>query len=270
MVDLGDIVVHISPIPEIQIDLVTITEKGDIKTVPAFHAKIKELLVKDQKLFPNWSSWDGNIGIFKTLDYEIFSVLRGFKGLTKDAMDLCSSDNPLLHWQMEDMKEEQIKVYREEIENSQNRFKSINNPLEKKEILNTITYWALKLKDEELIFQTEAKKRSLDQEIENIKTKITYYINQAKDVVVNINTNLYNDPKLLQNKEFRSHLRHLFLNLYSASSKIRLLGFNERAEELRELSSVFVERPEGFSKEVFQYLQRIHNIQEMPDELTHI
>ena len=262
LLDMGNLIVHITPIPALGLELVSVSEKKDEKAVKKFHEKLTPVLISHQKIFPKWDEWDGNLSLFNALDYDIFNTLREFKSLIKDNTDFSKSDSIISENQMFSLKMDQEKIYTEEFNELMTDFAKSKNLTEKHMIITKLRAFEHKINDASLKEKININYKRVVNEYNDLKTRINYFVNQARDSVGKMLQNVSSNRDPWESESFRTEVRQLYLHLYSASSKFKQLGTEAKANEFKELSNAFLSENQTQQSDLYQTMNKVLKITE--------
>ena len=179
-IELGEYFVLITRIPEIQLDLVIITDKEDIKEVQKMIPKINEIILSHQDLFLNWDRKPEKLEMF---DLKIIQLILSNKKLIAGST-LTADQSTVLKsiWEQKGSLSEQLREdLLKEREELKYRYLAEENFINKYEVSKKLIEISEKLHDDEkfIKYQTEAK--SLKDEINDRKIRLQYYLDQVKE-----------------------------------------------------------------------------------------
>lgn len=258
-IDLGNFVVKIFQIKDIDAELVILADKTDEKSLKKFGSKILNLLKHREELFRDW---DGDRSRFDVLDLEILQIISHFKNLSGNK-SILDNKNELLNEMMNNLPEledDQKTHYNNELSFLDDRFKNSPNIFKKLEIVNSMEVVLHKLKNKEKIKETQGKRRKLMTELNSTKEKITYFLSNAKKAISK--TVEIGSGKSLYDLDYQS----AYTNLYSFSTKLKIIGNSALSEYYRNIAKIFIDKPEEkraeFSKIVREVLNLSDNVED--------
>ncbi|MFW9897352.1 MAG: hypothetical protein ACFFD7_16225, partial [Candidatus Thorarchaeota archaeon] len=214
-IELKDYTVLITSLPKIEVDMVIIADKEDIKAINKLIPKLIKLLNKYEQLF---LTWDGNRNEFTILDHPLTelvvanvkvvrksliehpdqmlkSIWAHRKQLSKDKVDNLIQERDLL-------------IYK--IENTPNLNRKVA-------MAENVVELSEKLKDEATFLKYQNEVNRLKNEIKDVIFKLTYYLENTKTALNEAINSLGNKPVRL------GDYKNTYLNLYSFSSKLKLI-----------------------------------------------
>ncbi|MFW9949732.1 MAG: hypothetical protein ACFFKA_06365 [Candidatus Thorarchaeota archaeon] len=247
-IELGDYTVSITGIPKINIDLVIIADKEDIKSVNKLIPKFIKFLLKCEEIF---LSWDGKKEIFDILENPITKLIY-------DNLKSFRKSIPIKPEQVLESIWASTKHLSEESRNGliQERdmliFKMENMIVlpPKLALAEKIIQLSNELKDEDtkIRFQNEINK--IKKEIDDTKLKLNFYLGKIKNTLSYAIENLGDKP--INSGDFKN----TYLNLYSFSTKLKLL--KEKGWEIyRELANKLIEKDSISEHELNDVIKKI-------------
>ncbi len=247
--EMGNFAVNINHIAKLDIDIVSITDKGDQEILKQFIPKLIKILYNHEQLFHDW---DGNRSRFDVLDLEIMVCLTNE---CEGIFDSVSSGE--LGEQITGLKEEQKQKYKEELKFLDKKFLKTTNLYKKIDIIESMTNISSKLGNNQKLKWCQRQKRQLEDQIDSTKYKVSHFLSKAKDAVSKTVKNVGGKPLSELN------YRDVYISLYSFSSKLKLLGKNDLSEKYRGMAKELIDKNQP--KEIPNL---ISNILQMPDDVN--
>jgi hypothetical protein len=214
-IELKDYTVLITSLPKIKIDMVIIADKEDIKAINKLIPKLIKLLNKYEQLF---HSWDGNRDEFTILDHPLTElVMANVKVVRKSLIEhpdqmlksIWSHKKQLSNEKIENLiQERDLIIYK--IENT-------SNLIRKLAMSKNVVELSEKLKDEATFLKYQNEVNKLKREINDVKFKLNYYLENTKKALTEAINNLENKPIHL------GDYKNTYINLYSFSTKLKLI-----------------------------------------------
>ncbi|MHA1646493.1 MAG: hypothetical protein ACTSVU_00975 [Promethearchaeota archaeon] len=252
-IDLGEYMINITKIIEIDADIVIIADKDDSKPLKKILPKLLKIVFNHKELFDNW---DGDQTIFDVLDLEILQLLKDNKKLLGER-SLTENRKEILNKILDDMPElekEQKEKYKEEIKFLRNRFKKSDNLFRKLELLDSMDKIAQKLKNKEEIEYLQHDRSKILRELEDIKFKLTRYLHDTKSTISEI------VEKSPHSSLYDLDFKDVYLKFYSFSSKLRFIGRNDLSEEFRSMAKNLIDKPPEKEHEFSLMIRRMLNL----------
>lgn len=240
-IELGDKFVFITHIPQIKTDLVTIAEKEDDKII--------------NKLFPIMTSI---IMDYKELFAENKYTLKQFKLFNQELNDLILSNKKVIDekytkkivdsiWDQKGEISLKLKEHLTEQKNSYSlSLNKIETLPEKLMITKKIVEILNEINDSEELHEYHQKEKHLIKEINDRKTRLSYYLNGAKEA--------------LRNNEYNMAFSHLL----SFSSKLKNFTKPHIQKKYQDLAKILLKKDE-IDRIIFS--QTISEILIMPDDI---
>ncbi len=250
-IEMGEYVINNTSIPHLGIDLIIIADKSDKRYLKDVADEIIELLHSHSEIIKNWN---GDTGLLKVLDFEITHLLSERFSLLNERM-LSREEQKRL----EDLKK--IK-YTDEYNFLKNRYNKVQNLFEKRKILKQMTTVAEKLDDNHFIKQCQGMHKDLEEEIRNTKTKLEYYLKETKEFI----SNNLRKRQISNATLFDFGYRDAYINLYSFSKKLKLLGRLDLAEKYYKVSKLLIDKPAEIKSEFPSILKDLMNLPDNADE----
>lgn len=249
-IEMGDYIINNNHVPNLGIDIVIIADKCDADELELIAPRIGQVLQNHSELLENW---DGKVKRMRVLDVEILDVLLNDSTLL--TQDLISEE------EQQAIIKDKDKSYINEYNFLQNRFNKVQNLPKKLNILNQMELIAEKVEDENKLAVIAKRKKSVKAEIKKTKQKITYYLSRAKECIAgNFQKRQVSDDSI-----FNLSYRDAYINLYSFSKKLKLLGKVDLAGECYKISKYLIDKPEEIKPEFRSILERVMDLPDAPD-----
>jgi hypothetical protein len=247
-IELKDYTVLITSLPKIQVDMVIIAYKEDTKSINKVIPKLIKLLNKYEQLF---LSWDGKKDEFNLLDHPLTElIVSNVKVVRKSLLEhpdqmlksIWAHKKQLSRENVENLiQERDLLIYK--IENTANLTRKIA-------MSETVVELSEKLKDEITFLKYQDELNKLKNEIKDVKFKLIYYLERAREALDEAINNLGNKPIHL------GDYKNTYLNLYSFSTKLKLIKENGW-EIYRDLANNLIEKDELSDHDLSELIQRL-------------
>ncbi|MBY9011730.1 MAG: hypothetical protein KGD70_05105 [Candidatus Lokiarchaeota archaeon] len=247
-IELKDYTVLITSLPKIQVDMVIIADKEDTKSINKVIPKLIKLLNKYEQLF---LSWDGNRDELNLLEHPLTElVVSNVKVVRKSLLEhpdqmlksIWAHKKQLSRENVENLiQERDLLIYK--IENTANLTRKIA-------MSETVVELSEKLKDEITFLKYQDELNKLKNEIKDVKFKLIYYLERAREALDEAINNLGNKPIHL------GDYKNTYLNLYSFSTKLKLIKENGW-EIYRDLANNLIEKDELSDHDLSELIQRL-------------
>ena len=252
-IEMGNLKVIITEIESLGVDMVNITDVENEKAVRNIIPKFIKILNENADLFKNF---DGDMSIFEDLDSQIMKIIKKNKKGLNLKKPLKEQLKKLEKLESEPDKITKIKKEREFLED---RLKNTFILPIKILILNSIEKIDQKLKDKVNIEKNKLRRKKLETELQNTKDRMKYFLEKTKQA---INTSVqHSKGKLIYETDFKE----AYLNLYSFSSKLKIIGKDELCAECREIAKIFIDKPEDQVHNFPNLISKVLNMSEDMD-----
>jgi len=254
-IDLGEYSVVISAIMDLNVEIVIITDKEDIKIVNKLLPKIIKLLNKYKDHF---LLWDGDPNELNILEFPLTElVLTNVKDVRKTLLEKPDQILKSIWSQKKQLSEET----RENLIQERDLliYKIEKSPLLPRNLSMSekVLQISEQLHDEDTFLKYQNEVNRLKNEIKDAKFKLEYYL-------TNMKTTLNNAIEKLGNKLVSAgNYKDTYLNLYSFSTKLRLLK-EDGWEIYREMANKLIDKENVPDDEISQ---TIHDILKMSDNV---
>ena len=252
-IEMGNFLVNVTAISKLGLDIVAIADKGDEKHLHKFTPKLIKILSSHSEIFKDW---DGNRGRFKILDLEILQILKNEKNLVgnKSLLDERSQIIGDIFNNLPDLETEQKSRYIKEREFLEKRLRDTPSIPKKLEVLNSIEEINRKLKDTDAVQKSERNRKKLLTELRSTKDKLRYFLSNTKNAI-NKTVDRVGGRNL-----FDLDFKDAYLNLYSFSTKLKMIGRADMSEEYRGIARMFIDKPEEMRGEFSQLVTKVINL----------
>lgn len=250
-IELGEYSVVTSTVKSIDLDIVIITDKEDIKTVNRLLPKILKLLNKYEQQF---LSWEGDKNEFNILEHPLTElVIANVKDVRKTLLE--KPDQFL-----KSIWSQRKQISKETRENLIQERDLLIYKIEKSPLLprnlamsEKVVQLSEQLQDEDTFLKYQNEVNRIKNEIKDAKFKLEYYLANMKD---SLNQSIEAlGSKLVSEGDYKD----TYLNLYSFSTKLKLLK-KDGWELYREMANKLIDRDNNTEEEISK---TIHNILKM-------
>jgi hypothetical protein len=246
-IEMGNYIINSTHIKKLGIDIVIIADKEDELELLQIIPKIIEILRNHSEII---KTWDGSLKKLKVLDYEVLNLLRNESNLLEEV-------------EIEEEEEERIQQaqktkYLKEYNFLQNRFELVKSLPRKITILNQMQRIAETINDEKKLEIIKELRKDVNSEMELIMRKVSIYLSEAKKV---ISENFKKRP--VSKSLFDLPYREAYINLYSFSNKIKILGNVELAEKYKKVARLLIDKPPEIQKE---FKSMLEDVLALPDD----
>jgi len=254
-IELGEYSLVISSIMNLDVEIVIITDKEDIKIVNKLLPKIIKLLNKYEDQFLLWEGDPNELNILELPLTEL--VLTNVKDVRKTLLEKPDQILKSIWSQKKQLSEEtrgnliqerDLLIYK--IEKSP--FLPRNLSMSEK-----VVQLSEQLRDEDTFLKYQDEVNRLKNEIKDAKYKLKYYLTNIKTSLSNAIEKL--GPKLVPAGDYKD----TYLSLYSFSTKLRLLK-QDGWELYREMANKLIDKDNVPDDEISQ---TIHDILKMSDNV---
>jgi hypothetical protein len=257
-IEMGNFLVKITNLPKLELDVVAIADSGDDKILNKVTPKIISVLEAHREIF---ADWDGNRSRFNVLELEILQAIQNERGLFGSRNQ--SEENKAIVGEVFDKMSELEKSQRENYEKERmfiyERIKTTTNVLKKMEMYDSLITINEKLADAAELQKSQQLKKKTADELKSTKEKIHYFLSQAK---LSINKTVEGQGR----KSFKDmDFRDVYLNLYSFSTKLKLIGREDLADEIKNLAQLLIDKPADRLAEIPNLLKKILTFNDDPE-----
>lgn len=254
-IELGNYVVKITTILELNVDLVLIIDQEDNKKANRLIPKIIKILLKHQEMFVEWN---GNRNLFDILDHPITELIATEKSLieqktlTDNQMDILKS----IWKQKGKISPQKLEDLLKEKQFLEKRLNVLENLIRKQNIIEKLIEITNQLKNDTEYLQYQNKLQQVYKDIDDTKFKIKYYLQRAKESLSESLKNIGQKPLI------EGEYRDTYLNLYSFGSKIQKISSGNEYQKFKEMAKMLLEKDANRESEFSQVIKDILNLKE--------
>jgi hypothetical protein len=243
-IELGDKFVFITHIPQIKTDLVTIAEKEDDKIINRLFPIITSIIMDYKELF---AENEYTLKQFKLFNQELNDLILSNRKVTNEKYVKNNIDSLKSIWEHKGEISIKLKENLTEQKNSYSlSLNKVENLPEKLMITKKIVEILNEINDNEELHEYQQKEKNLIKEINDRKTRLSYYLNGAKEALKN------NDYSMA------------FSNLLSFSSKLKNFTKPHIQKKYQNLAKILLMKEET---DHIIFSQTISEILIMPDDI---
>jgi hypothetical protein len=214
-IELKDYTVMITSLSKIKVDMVIIADKEDIKAINKLIPKLIKLLNKYEQLF---HSWDGNRDEFTILDHPLTElVMANVKVVRKSLIEHPDQMLNSIWSHRKQLSDDKIENLIQERDLIIYKIENTPNLIRKLAMSENVVELSEKLKDETTFLKYQNEVNQLKKEINDVKFKLNYYLDNTKKALTEAINNLENKPIHL------GDYKNTYINLYSFSTKLKLI-----------------------------------------------
>jgi len=253
--EMGDYTIMISSIDSIKTDLVLIADKTDTKLINKLIPKVIKILLKHQEVF---LEWNGDKHAFGGIDGPLSELilaqkkLMGENTLVENAEDVLKS--------MWAHKGELSAQAKEGLNQERNflisRLQKSPNLLRKLSVAKKVLELSEQLKDDAGFITYQREVKALKDQVKDTKIKLEYYLSRIKKTLSSAVDGL-GDKKIKQ-----GDYKDAYLNLYSFSSKLKLISTDREHERYRKLANILINKEEVEEHELTSAISEILKMQD--------
>jgi len=257
-IEMGNFLIKVTGLPKLNLEIVTISDKDDEKPINKIIPRLIKLLEDHTQIF---EEWDGERSKFDVLNLEIIQVISMEKSLlgTKSILDGQTDLLGGIIDSMPELEKNQRENYLKEREFNYKKLQSTTSLVKKLEILASIDTISQKLKDKAEVQKISNLRRTYINDLESTKQKITYFLGNAKQAISKVVEVI--GRKALVDLDFKD----AYMNLYSFSTKLKIIGRDDLSEEYRQVAQLLIDKPEGRRDELSKSISRILNLPDDPN-----
>ena len=257
-IEIGSLIVIVTDIRSLGINMVTISDSSNEKGIRKIIPELIKILNENASLFKDF---DGNMSVFEILDFKIMQIIEKHKDIIKKNKDV-ENLRKTLKEQLEklDIEPNKYTNYEKERIFLEDRLKETTALPKKIEILNSIDQIDHKLKDKENIEKNKQRRKKFLTELQSTKDRMNYFLEQTKQA---INRSIqHSKGKPIYETDFKE----AYLNLYSFSSKLKIIGRDDLCAEYREFAKILIDKPED---QVHNFPNLIKKVLDLPDDMEY-
>ena len=249
-IEMGNLIVIITEIESLGVEIVSISDIEDEKAIRKIMPELIKILNENAVLFKDF---DGNISNFKVLDSKIMKIFEK----NKEFLHIKKPFNE--KFEKPDKKTIKITNFEKERNFLEDRLKNTIALPKKIEIINSIDQIDHKLKDKGNIEKNKQRRKKFKTELQNTKDRMKYFLEKTKEA---INSSVqHSKGKLIYETDFKD----AYLNLYSFSSKLKIIGKDDLCAECREIAKIFIDKPEDQEHNFPNLISKVLNLSEDMD-----
>ncbi|TFG04052.1 MAG: hypothetical protein EU539_11680 [Promethearchaeota archaeon] len=254
-IELGDYTVLITPISEINADLVLIGDKDDHKQINKMIPKLVKTILKHQEIFLNWK---GNRVDFEILDQPISELISSNKKLIGEKSLIEKPDVVLksIWGHRKDLTPQEIENLKLEMNILENKIEDSPSLPNKLIILEKLVEISEKIKDDQNFIRYQQKIKETKDEIRDTTIKLNYYLEKIKKTINQAVANLRNKP--IQEGDYKD----VYLNLFSFSNKLKYMTDDDKWKQYRKYADVIINREEVSREELSSVISEILKMKE--------
>jgi hypothetical protein len=179
-IELGEYIVLISRVTDINSDLVIISPNEDVKEVQKLIPKIHEIILHHQELFINWDRTPEKLEMF---DLKIIRLILSDKQLSGEST--LTTDQSVILKSIWDQKGSLSEKIREDLSKERDdlnfRYLTEENFIKKYEMSQKLIEISERLRDDEKFIEYQTESKSLKDEIKDRKLRLHYYLDKVKE-----------------------------------------------------------------------------------------
>lgn len=250
-IEMGDYLINNTTIPKLGIDLIILADQSEEHLLKDVASELVAIIMNHSEVIRCWNS---NSELMTVLDYEILNVLRKSFSLL-DEVSISKE-------KQREMETSQKEIYRKEYNFLSNRFDKIGNLMGKEHILDQMNLIANKLNNDTLRHKNRQLEKELNKEIETTKNKVEFYLKRVKACISeNMRKRQTSSASL-----FDLGYRDAYIDLYSFSKKLKVIGRLDLAEKYYKISKILIDKPKEKKDKFPSLLKDIMNLPDNADE----
>ena len=264
-ISMGDYIIIVSAIKEVNVDIVIIADKDDSKLIYKTIPKIIKVLNEHKELLIEWKN---NVRELQILDQPMSEIILSnkkligdVKSLTEDAEEFLKSmwsQRSQLKGELDSQQRQNLYKEREFLIKKLDEGKT-TNLYRKLAISNKILKISDQLREESTFLEYQEKINNLKAQISDTKIKMEYYLKQIKESITREIESL--GGKTLEKGDYKD----CYLSLYSFSTKLKNISEDVREfKKYRDWANKLINREEIPIEELSDVIK---NVLKMPDEL---
>jgi hypothetical protein len=251
-IELGDYTVLITSLSKVKVDMVIIADKEDVKAINKLIPKLIKLLQKYEQLF---LTWDGSSKEFIILDHQLTELVSAnVKDVKKTLLQSPEQMLKSIWARKKKLTEEKFENLVQERDLLIYKIENIVNIPSKLAMSQTVVKLSEKLRDEITFLKYQGEVSRFKNELKDTKFKLNYYLDKIKTSLNDAIVNLGNNPIHL------GDFKNSYLNLYSFSTKLKLVKENEDWKIYRELASKLIDKDSLSDHELSEIIQTLLNM----------
>ncbi len=250
-IEMGNLKVIITEIRSLGVEMVSISDIEDEKAIRKITPDLIKILNENAVLFKNF---DGNISNFKVLDSEIMKIFEKNKNFLNIKKPFDEK------FEIPDKKTIKITNLEKERIFLEDRLKNTVALPKKIEIVNSIDQIDHKLKDKVNIEKNKIRRKKFVSELQSTKDRMKYFLEKTKQAINR--TVQHSKGKPIYETDFKD----AYLNLYSFSSKLKIIGRDDLCTEYREIAKIFIDKPEDQLHNFPKFISKVLNLSDDMDD----
>ena len=258
-IEMGNLIVIVTEIKSLGVEMVTISDSNNEKGIRKLIPEFIKILNENGSLFKDF---DGNMSVFEILDFKILQIIEKNNKIMKKGK---SSNEPLDiskkvlnlrktlkdHLENLELEPEKINKFEKERNFLEDQLKQTPGLPKKIAILNIIDQIDHKLKDKPNIETNKQRRKKFLVELQSTKDRMKYFLEQTKQA---INRSVqHSKGKPIYETDFKD----AYLNLYSFSSKLKIIGRDDLCTEYRDFAKILIEKPEDQERNFPNLIKKI-------------
>ena len=249
-IEMGNLKVIITEIRSLGVEMVSISDIEDEKAIRKITPDLIKILNENAVLFKDF---DGNMSNFKVLDSKIMQIFKK----NKNFLNVKKTFNEI--FEIPDKKTIKITNFEKERIFLEDRLKNTLDLPKKIEIINSIDQIDHKLKDKVNIEKNKQRRKKFLNELQSTKDRMKYFLEKTKQAINR--TVQHSKGKPIYETDFKD----AYLNLYSFSSKLKIIGKDDLCAEYREIAKIFIDKPENQMHNFPKLISKVLNLSEDMD-----
>ena len=238
-IEMGDYTIIISSIKDISVDIIMIADRQDYKIINKLIPKIIKILLQHKQLF---LMWNRNKQELKILDKPLSDLFASKKKLMGEGVVITPTIQPIkaIDAQKTHHKKDITDIEQSNLIQERNflisRLEKVTttNLLRRLAISEKILEISEQLNDEDNRSHFQDQIGQLNKQIDDTKFKLKFYLDKAQKSLSEAVEGL--GVKTLQSGDYKD----VYLNLYSFSTKLKLVSDGIFFEEIRELAKKLI------------------------------
>jgi len=238
-IEMGDYTIIISSIKDISVDIIMIADRQDYKIINKLIPKIIKILLQHKQLF---LMWNRNKQELKILDKPLSDLFASKKKLVGEGAAITPTSQPIKARDAKKTghKKEIIDIEQSNLIQERNFLISrlekdtTTNLLRKLAISEKVLEISEQLNDDDIISKFQEQIKQLIKQIDDTKFKLDFYLNKVKNSLTETVEGL--GAKMLHEGDYKD----VYLNLYSFSTKLKIVSDGIYYEEIRELAKKLI------------------------------
>ena len=259
-IDLGTRMVKVTQIEKMDIELVSIADSQNKAIMKKIHEKIVAVLWTHKELFSKMDHWNGDVTIFSQIDQDVDLLLKSYPELSGKKIQIEQQTELLksLWGEGVQLTEAQKAQFEKEQKEIQEQLKKVQTHMERADLLTKLLSYAEKLKDTAAFQQIQKDQQKLFNDFNDTLMRAQYFLKKAKECI----TSAVSSSGLKKLTEL--NYNDIYLNMYSFSTKLHLLGNITKADDFKVDAMKLIDSSTS-SQEISGIIEKILHIR---DDLT--